>query len=335
MIVCPLCDAETSSEYNFCINCDCQIQCLNDTCGRKLIPGKTFCLGCGQPLAKTSAIQTQPNRYIRNIKQSGKTYEEHTEFSLSDHAVGEIAPFVVGQIMASPLQSSHPKSPRAPVPIKQPLVNLNDALPELESSRLPEALDLQPRELQGVGAAQYFVRDGEYLVVEVKDFKGSTWAEQQKRFILLYASAYYQSFGQPVPDKEHFKKAAEKASIFDSSNFTKYLGEAIRTYLSEIGGGFKLNKDGEKEVGSILAKIEDENVGAGNKYWERSTGAVGKRQVRNKDDKARIEDWAQEDVALGSLDVRDLQRGRDYALVSLWILTVCLKKAEAIRWIDA
>lgn len=334
-LTCPFCSAETPSEHNFCIFCDQQIKCLNSDCGKKLVPGKTFCFSCGKTIAKIPVAQAQPNKYIRNVKQSGKTYEEHTEFSLSDHAVSEIAPFVVEQMMSRPSKPPYPTASRPPAQLQQPLVNLNEALPGAEVPQLPEAIERQPLEANLVGAARYFERDDDYLVATIKDFKGSTWADQQKRFILLYASAYYQIFGQSVPDKEHFKKAAERASILDSSNFTKYLGEATRTYLNEIGGRFKLNHDGEKEVKVILARIEDDNIGAGNKYWERSTSSTTKRQRFNKDDKTKVQEWAQEEINLGSLNVRDIRIARDYALVSLWILTVHLKKAEAVRWNDA
>ena len=221
------------------------------------------------------------------------------------------------------------------MPLQQPIVSLNDVLPEAEVPQLPEAIERQPLDSHQAGAAKYFERDSEHLVATVKDFKGSTWAEQQKRFILLYASAYHRFFGQPVPDKEHFKKAAERASILDSSNFTRYLGEAIRTYLNEIGGGFKLNQDGEKEVKIILARIENDNVSAGTKYWERNTTSNTKRHRVSKEDKLRLEEWAKEEVDLGSLKVRDIKSARDYALVSLWLLTIKLRKANAIRWNDA
>lgn len=108
-----------------------------------------------QTIAKIPAAQAQPNRYIRNVKQSGKTYEEHTEFSLSDHAVSEIAPFVVGQMMSRSSKPSYPGNPSPPAPFQQPLVNLNDALPEVETPQLSEAIDHRPLEANGSGAARY------------------------------------------------------------------------------------------------------------------------------------------------------------------------------------
>lgn len=334
-LTCPFCNSETPTEHNFCIICNQQTKCLSPSCGKKLVPGKPFCFSCGQAIAKLSTPSAQVNKYVRDIKQLGKTYEEHTEFSMSDHAVSEVAPFIVGQIMSRPQRITYPSASNPPTPSQQLSLDLNGSSLEMETPQLPEATASPVIETHSGGAARYFERDGDYLVATIKDFKGTTWADQQKRFILLYASAYNQIFGQLVPDKEHFKKAAERASILDPSNFTKYLSEATRTYLSEIGSKFKLNHDGEKEVKTILARIEDDNIGSGNRYWERSTSSSTKRQRFNKDDKTKIQEWAQEEVDLGSLNVRDIRKAKDYALVSLWILTVHLNKAEAIRWNDA
>lgn len=145
-LTCPFCSDETPSEHNFWIFCDQQIKCLNPDCGKKLVPGKAFCFSCGQTIAKIPAAQAQPNKYIRNVKQSGKTYEEHTEFSLSDHAVSEIAPFVVGQMMSRPPKPPYSAASSPPAPLQQPLVNLNDALPDAEIPQLPEEIERQPLE---------------------------------------------------------------------------------------------------------------------------------------------------------------------------------------------
>ncbi|WP_190550358.1 hypothetical protein [Trichocoleus sp. FACHB-591] len=254
---------------------------------------------------------------------------------MSDHAVSEIAPFIVGQIISRPQKGTHKIVPNAAVVPQQLSLGLEDALPEMTALQLPEAPSAQTVETNLVGAASYFEQDGGYLVANIKDFKGTTWAEQQKRFILLYAAAYNQICGQTVPDKEHFRKAAERASVLDPRNFPKYLGEITRTYLNEIGGGFKLNHDGEKEVRAILAQIEDGNIGSGNKYWERNGTTSGKRQRFNKEDKIKIQEWALEEVDIGSLNIRDIHRAKDYALVSLWLLTVHLNKVQAVRSNDA
>lgn len=85
----------------------------------------------------------------------------------------------------------------------------------------------------------------------------------------------------------------------------------------------------------IITRIEDENIDTGYKYWERGASSTPKRQRLSKDDKDRVKEWAQEDVELGKLNVRDIRKPRDYAMVALWITTVHLKKANAVRWNEA
>ena len=53
------------------------------------------------------------------------------------------------------------------------------------------------------------------------------------------------------------------------------------------------------------------------------------------DDKKRIASWVSEDVDLGKLQIRNINTPKDYALLSLWIITLHLKKQETVRRIDA
>lgn len=337
-LTCPSCNAETLSEYNFCTACKKQTKCLNLNCNKKLVPGETFCFYCGQPLAAITTGQTQPNKYIHRVKQQGRNYEEHTELTASDHAVSELAPFIVGQMASRPPQKPYyPSSPNGSTmpPRKAAVTNdlfaKNQELPQLPA----DAPQAQWTETGKGEASHYFEPDGDFLVANVKDFKGKNWAAQQRHFILLYASAFHYYFQKPVPSKEHFKIAAQKASVLDATNFPKYLNGLMRKYLSEIGGGCKLNHDGEKEVKHIIALMEDENVDGGYEYWGRSASSVTRRQRISKDEKSKLQEWTQEDVELGKLEVRDIKKARDYAMVALWVITIYLKKLEAVRWNDA
>lgn len=337
-LTCPSCGCETPSEYNFCTVCDQQTKCLNPICNKKLVPGKTFCFGCGQPVAKINTSQTQSNKYVHRVKQEGKNYEEYTELNASDQAVSELAPFIVGQITSRSLQKPYsPSSLNGSIKPSHKAVN-TDSL-SLESQELPqlpaEIPGIQPAEPSKENASPYFEPDGEFLVATAKDFKGKNWADQQRHFILLYASAFYHYFEKPVPSKDNFKSAAQRASVLDITNFSRYLNEHTRKHLSEIGGGYKLNHDGEKEVKRIIALMEDDNVEMGYQYWARSTNSTTKRHRPSKDDKDRLKEWAQEEVEIGKIEVRDIKNARDYAMVALWIINIHLKKANAVRWNDA
>lgn len=337
-LTCPSCSAETLAEYNFCTVCKKQTKCLNPDCNKKLVPGETFCFYCGQALAAITTAQTQPNKYIRSIKQQGKNYEEHTELTASDHAVSELAPFIVGQMASRPPQkpyypssSNNSTMPPRKAAVTNDLFAESEELPQLPADN-PHA---QKTELTKGEASHYFEQDGDFLVAAVKDFKGKNWADQQRYFILLYVSAFHYYFEKPVPPKEHFKIAAQKASVLDPTNFPKYLNELTPKYLSEIGGGYKLNHDGEKEVKHIIALMEDKNVDGGYEYWGRSASSATRRQRLSKEEMSKLREWAQEDVELEKLEVRDIKKARDYAMVSLWIITVHLKKVKAVRWNDA
>ena len=334
-LTCPSCGSETPSRHNFCTICNQQTKCLNETCNAELVPGKDFCFSCSQTITKKLISQTQLNKYTRTVKQVGKSYEEHTELIASDCAVSELAPFIAGQ-MTHIQGQKHLHSPNGSTIRPQKVTVVNSPLVVEQTPQLPASNnESQQNQLSQIGASRYFECDGDLLIATVKDFKGKSWADQQRRFILLYTEAHYKLFGKPVPSKDHFRSAAEKASVLEPTNFTKYLTELSRKHLSEISGGYKLNHDGEKEVKNIIAFIEDENVEPGYKYWERSINSGTKRFRLSKDDKLKLQEWAQEEVELGNLKVRDIRKPQDYALIALWIITVHLNKAEAVRWNDA
>ncbi len=338
LLACPHCRFDTPAEYNFCVSCDKQIKCLNRECGKVLVRGKSFCFSCGQSVA--TANSGPPNKYIRTVTQQGKNYSEHTEFHASDHAVGALAPFIGGQI-TSPARRAYEVSDisRLANAVKSlpPVPPINEEKefsqqPESEAASLPDNTKLPTKPT--TGAAIHFFLDGEVLVTGTKDYKGKTWADQQKHFILLYAAAYGQFFSKPVP-KESLKSVAEKSGISDVNNFNRYLGKATAEFFSELSQGLQLNATGEKEVARILAILADEKIPRGYEYWNRAATTPTKRQRISSEDKSKIHEWSKEEVPLGKLDVASIQIARDYALVSLWILTSHLKKAEAVRWNDA
>jgi hypothetical protein len=301
-----------------------------------LLPGKSFCFHCGQSIVSQNISQTQPNKLIRRIEQKGKDFEEYFELTASDNAIKELAPVIKNQIVSPPARIHSPLN--FDNSIQSPEVELENTS-EIDSQELPQ-LPAQAPQIQKLNPADcptsmYFERNGEFLVATRKDFKGSNWAEQQRRFILLYTSAYYHYYGKPVPSKEHFKTAAQKASILDPTNFPKYLNESVQRFISELEEGYKLNHDGEKEVNQIIGYIDDENIKQGHPYWSRNTNSGTKRQRLSKDDKNKLKEWAQEDFDLGQLEVRDIEKPRDYAMISLWLITIKLKKAQTVRPTEA
>ncbi|MEG4040812.1 zinc ribbon domain-containing protein [Microcoleus sp. S11D4] len=340
-VTCPYCSAGTSSEYNFCTACDRQIKCIDPKCNQMLVPGKAKCFVCGQALAvTTNESSTQLNKYVRDVKQNGKNYEEHIELSVTDHAVSELAPFIGAEMMPRPSQKLYhaPSQKSSTIPPRKTvfpneIFTETQELPQLSANAYDGIKETQTTNDNALSG--YFEVDGEFLIARVKDFKGKTWADQQRYFILLYVAAYYHYFTKPVLSKDHFKTAAKKASVLDPINFSKYLNELTRNYLSETGGGYKLNHDGDKEVKRIIALMEDENVEGGYEYWGRNANSGTKRQRFSNDDKDKLNEWVLQDVQIGKLKVGDITKARDYAMVSLWIIIDQLENAKAVRCNDA
>lgn len=245
-LVCPHCECETPTGYNFCTGCDRQIKCLKPTCNTQLVKGKTFCFACGEAVVSTNTSSVQPNRYIRKISQKGKYHSEYTEeLSFSDHAVTKLAPYVASHILArSPEGYMIPQVEKEVSPRNRP-IQISHYEPE-------KLLPSSPIDVENSNtAAQYFTPDGEDLKLQVKDFKGKLWADQQRYYILLYVSAYITLRNSNVPSLEHIKKAAGHEKVSDSTHFSRYLKEVQRKYLIELEGGFRLNQDGEKEISRI------------------------------------------------------------------------------------
>jgi hypothetical protein len=342
-ITCHSCGEGTSSEFSFCEHCQIQVICLNKECLKPLVLGKSICLYCGQPLMIIDK-QTQSNTFTRYRKQEGQDFEEEIKINMTDHAVTELAPFVAGQII--PRDSRYPDSPPRfrTVNEKQltsPLADNNDDYSDAEYNAGDEEpaesdLDLESSEATQnakSSAYKYFEKNGEKMVVKEKDFKGKDRKEQQKRFLLLYTAAYFHYFQKPVPPKDEYRKAAKAVNLYNHKNFTTYLNLVTGKFMFSLTEGFKLNTSGEKEVERIIKEIENEQVKAGYPYWERTSQPT--KQLRlTKEDKSKITKWVESEVNLGKLQIGDLKKGLDYALVGIWILTVHLKKEKAVRWID-
>lgn len=340
-IVCPSCQSETPSEYNFCTSCDKQTRCLNNDCNKPLIAGKTFCFGCGQSIVALNNTN-QPNRFIRKVSQRGDDYDEYTEVTASDHAVSELAPYVGGQMPLRPVQKrintvqNQDNNSNAGNSHSQQFAEIE----QHQQSQLPPAVDEPQQEVNTTAdtktqTTKYFVKDGETLVLTHKDFKGKKWAEQQRRFILLFVDAYIRCFGKPLPSKDLIDSVAKKAKVFDSSNFTRYVGQICSKEITEISSGLTITTDGEKELKKIIEEIENDSIPEGFPYWERTANSTRKRESLSNDDKNRIAGWAKEEVNLGNFDIRNIKDSIEYGMLALWIITVSLKKEQTVRRIEA
>lgn len=245
---------------------------------------------------------------------------------------------ITGQIIGRPPQRPNqpPRQQDAPNHAEQQTVIAEGLFAEdTNPMERSETVEIKQVAAPTDGAAKLFKSSGEYLVKMASDYKGKNWADQQRHFTLLYTSAYYQLHGKPVPFRDHFKGAAEKASVYDKNNFSSYLSKLMNKELVEMEGGFVLSNDGETAVKTILALMDDPESSSGYDYWQRSSSDSVERYRLTAKDKERLHQWAQETVDIGKLDIRNIKKARDYALLSMWIIAIHLKKPEAIRWNEA
>ena len=135
---------------------------------------------------------------------------------MTNDAVRDLAPFIVDSVF--PGQAYTPTLPirrngsastseqevrtGSLFPQEHPIIDVPISEPELQSLNHHES-----------DAARFFEKSGDYLVPRTRDYKGKNWAEQARHYLVLYIAAYNTLFGKPIPDKNHFKPAAEKAEI--------------------------------------------------------------------------------------------------------------------------
>lgn len=330
-ITCQFCKKFTPADINFCVECDMQIKCLE--CGKKTFQGKDYCLYCSKPLAVRKLGSQAPNHYLRTVEQDGDRLKEHTEFSLSDKSVAEIAPFVVGQIL--PNNKRVGSNPSLPPQTDEAVTSAVDITQKQGSSPNVESNNTQPVKEQAVNSPKelrFFAEDDGFLIATIKDFKGKTWADQQKNFLLLYIFYYRLVFNKPIPNDEHLKSAAEKADIVDKNNFTSHIKNIHSGYLMPFAGGFILNEDGVKRANEIISLIDNNQIPEGNKYWSRNKTSSAPATPRIKEeDRRKVKEWAAEKVELGKLDVLELKSAREYAMFAIWSITIALKKGDSVK----
>lgn len=332
-VVCQFCKELTPSEYNFCVVCDSQTKCLE--CGKKTFPGKDYCLSCSKPLVVKKNGSQAPNHYLRTVEQDGDKRKEHTEFSLSDKSVAEIAPFVVAQILPDNRIGNGPAA--LPPSTDESETSATDVTPKTNIDGVPASEDSKTEKpTVDTEKLRFFTEDSGILVATIKDFKGKTWTEQQKNFLVLYCFYYKLVFGKPVPNDEHLRSAGEKADIVDKNNFTTHLKGVHSRYLMPITGGFQLNDDGIEQAKTLVALLDNKQAPEGEKYWMRSKTSSAPAVPRIKEeDKKKAEAWALEKVDLGKLDVLELKAAREYAMFAIWSITVALKKGESTKRSEA
>lgn len=299
-----------------------------------LVAGVDICVYCGTATQSTT-LQPSRNRFTRVVTQGKYGPSEKTDFDFTDHAASELASAIGGMVLGR----QPPQPPYQTRPNHVQAQSLPIALVETFAEQEPgaaepthEAPPPVPVNDDPQGAARFFMQDGDFLLQTTKDYKGANHADQQRRFILLYADAYLRLVGKLAPNTEHIKLAAEKAKIIDKANFSKYLTQITSKFFLETSTGVAINDDGKKEVERIIAEMDNPQAPAGDAYWNKSPANTTQRYRLSEKEKEEIHKWAMEETDLGQLDILGIKTGCDYALLAYWLLITKLKKGPCFRW---
>lgn len=337
---CPYCNSISPEQYNFCINCEIQIKCLQ--CGSLLVANKSRCLSCGKRIEEADTGSASINRFTLEEKSTSKSSYRKIEGHLSDNAFGQAASLFGGLPQTRPSSSHQPRiiheASRLALPNSHPVITETDSSFE-ESKGGDEAITVTPEmppshhtSMPIDRAQRYFDLDSDSeLIARMSDFKGVNKQEQQKRFMILYVWAYALILGKPEPSKKIILAALSKKGFSDSNSF-KHFSSIENKYFSKAGGGYRINLDGEKEVNRILNEIENDSI-RGFQDWDKVKPRERSARL-NKDISERIDRWVDMPVDINNFDVRKLKKASNYALFTIWVLTSRLKVEKAVKPVE-
>jgi hypothetical protein len=334
MFDCPYCGAKIDDKYNFCLNCNRQVQCIH--CKELLVPDKPICFVCGKPIAAQETSQTQMNEFTLEEKQTKSSASRSIKGRFSDEAFGQAVAFLGGLPQSRPLsqpptiQKSQPQA--LPLPATAEQLEYQHVESSTIEAEIPSSISTHSDGPSGdakTRAAHFFETDGDgQLISMVTDYKGENKGDQQKRFMLLYVHAYNHHFGKPMPSEKVLFSAMRGRSIFDS-NCYGYFDSVTSRYLVKTESGFRVNLDGQKEIELIVPQVEDQTR-KGFQDWDKPGKPRSKRSSLNKDDVVLLNKWIDIPFDL-DFDIRKLKKVGNYVLFGYWLLTKKLDAAKALK----
>lgn len=336
MSLCPYCNTTNPDQYNFCVNCEKQIKCLQ--CGDSLVANKSRCLGCGKPIEEHNTALGPINKFVLEESQTTETASRKIEGHFTDQAIEQVASIFGGlfnnQVRPIPQVTK-------PTEVVRPALSSSQSvsLDEIETSVkhlnngdgvITTAPESHSSELEK--AQRYFEFDNENgIVARLSDFKGMTKQDQQKRFMIMYVWAYALIVDKSGPSKKAIMSALANRG-FNDSNSSRYFTDIENKYFSKVGEGYKINRDGDREVDRIINEIEDETKTGFQEWGKTKSREKGSRLTR--DVLERVELWASKDVDIGNFEIRKLEKPIDYALFAIWILTSHLQFVRAVKPVE-
>ena len=332
MAKCQYCGTDLEEKYNFCLNCERQVKCIN--CSELLLPNKQRCLVCGVTLVGQRIDVEPKNEFTLKEEQTADSAQRRINGRFTNEAFGHAAALFGGlsRSKITPQSYEVPSYERQALP---PLEDQEGIRNRVEGSidgqdpRSKEAAPETSREDGSSEASRYFRLRGEELVSQFSDFKGPTKKAQQERFILLYTWAYNELV-ERSPTKEQLVEASRKRKLHDT-NFPTYYSDVANQYL--LGGEeeLELNPDGQRKISEILREMGDESVEQGFAYWKGASPARAKRSATSAKDKQEISKWVSMDIDIGNIDVRSLDTPTNCAMFAIWCLTARLKVTKAVK----
>lgn len=331
---CPYCEVKIDREYNFCLNCDRQIICIH--CNYLLVPNKTICSKCGEPLVRQP--QSQMNEFTLEEKQTRNSAYRHINGKFSDSAFGQIASLFGGMPQYKPISrlvevNSHQKQNALLSSSNSQQTDIyqdSEIDPQTQQEDANAFNGLSNKASSNNQANKYFRQTGkDEIIPKQVDFKGVKRRDQQQRFIILYIWAYYEIFTKPVPTQKYIVDTAKKISLHNS-NFKDYFEETANEFLIEIDGQFELNPSGEQFIQKITKEMNDSSVEEGFVYWKKTKTRTRRGDV-TKEDEQQVNEWVDLVLDLGQFDIRTLDSASKYASFAIWVITKRLGVASAVK----
>lgn len=292
-----------------------------------LITGKIRCYYCGSPIDMEN--QTVLNEYTLREEHSGDNYKLDIQFKVSDNAIEKVGNLLLGNGTSNAVLNFRNRA--ADTVLGQPpqLVGSQpESSPELK--KLPEKVAEADEKFQETESRKVIDLDEVFpiddrLELKVKDFKGKTKAEQQRRFILIYVWGYNKHFSSPVPSRKLIISASREKKLWGTS-FGNLITRLKDDVLIETKDGFKLSPIGDKEVVTIVQEIKNSELVGFDYQDSRSSRkpSLKKKVEQNSQNEigGLIEKWESQSKDLGDFDIKSLHtiKSRQKIQFGLWVL---------------
>lgn len=334
---CQYCGTDLDDKYNFCLNCNRQVKCLN--CREVLVRDKMICLICGQPLVSQTGAQGQVNEFTLEEDRTESSAHRRISGRFTDEAFGNAAALFGGLTQSrnvDPHPTSSRQKPLTPIggpPLEQSSEHADEFSDQRDSLRTQETFT--PDERNGSDrsrALKLFRQHGDNDIIPTQiDFKGESWKEQQRQFVILYVWAYNEILGHPVPSEENVFAAAKRVTVYDVNNTRRYYREFANEYLLSTDQGLELNTRGFQLVEEIVGEIEGSPEEEGFVYWKGTSKSGAKRSAGSKKAQEEVDDWVNKAVDIGDFDIRELRSARELGMFAIWSITKRPNLAPAVK----